>query len=108
MKNDIPNARNVSVYSREVKRIDGNTPIIFNMRNFFTLIGTMITLFFGFYLLVVNPRINKSEKNYENMYKEQKVLNESFRTEITNLRLDVKGNTENIKNIQTTIIAKSK
>lgn len=105
-RTDIPNARNVSVYSREVKQIDGNTPIIFNMRNFFTLIGTMITLFFGFYLLVVNPRINKAEKNYENMYNEQKVLNENFRTEITNLRLDVKGNTDNIKNIQTTIKSK--
>jgi hypothetical protein len=86
-RNDIPNARNVSVYSREVKRIDGNTPIIFNVKNFFALIGTILSLFFGFYLLVVNPRINRTEKNYEDMYKEQKLLNEAFRTEITNLKL---------------------
>ena len=86
-RTDIPKARNVSVYSREVKRIDGNTPIIFTIGSFFALIGTMITIFFTFYLLVVDPRINKSEKNYEKMYQEQKVLNETFRNEITNLRL---------------------
>jgi uncharacterized membrane protein YgaE (UPF0421/DUF939 family) len=86
-RTDIPKARNVSVYSREVKRIDGNTPIIFTVGSFFMFIGTMLTIFFGFYLLIVNPRIDKTEENYEKMYQEQKVLNETFRNEITNLRI---------------------
>lgn len=90
-------ARNVTSTSREVNQIGGNTQIVFTIKSFFTLIGTILGLFFGFYMLVVDPRIKKTEDNYNEMYKEQKTLNENFTKEITTIKLDMKPTSEIIE-----------
>lgn len=85
-------ARNVTVTSKEASHIAGNTQIIFTIKSFFGLISTILGLFFSFYLLVVVPRIDKMEENYEKMYIEQKTLNENFIKEITDIKLELKEN----------------
>jgi hypothetical protein len=84
-------AKNVTTTSVENMHIDGDTHIIFTVKSFFTLIGTLLGLFFAFYLLVVTPRINKTEENYLEMYNEQKVLNQTFTKEITDIKLEMKS-----------------
>jgi uncharacterized membrane protein YgaE (UPF0421/DUF939 family) len=77
-------ARNVTATS-----IGGNTQIIFTIKSFFALIGSMIGIFFGFYMLVIMPRMENMEKNYEKMYQEQKELNKTFTKEITELKINI-------------------
>jgi hypothetical protein len=79
-----------------VKQIDGNTHVIFTMKNFFALISTMLGLFFGFYLLVVQPRIEKTEEHYDLMYNEQKELNKIYTKEITDIKLKINLGSENL------------
>lgn len=79
-----------------VKQIDGNTHVIFTMKNFFGLISTILCLFFGFYMLVVQPRIERTEKHYDTMYNEQKELNKVFTNEIVNIKLKTNITSENI------------
>jgi len=79
-----------------VKQIDGNTHVIFTMKNFFALISTMLGLFFGFYLLVVQPRIEKTEEHYDLMYNEQKELNKVFTKEITDIKLKINLSSDNL------------
>jgi len=79
-----------------VKQIDGNTHVIFTMKNFFALISTMLGLFLGFYLLVVQPRIEKTEEHYDLMYNEQKELNKIYTKEITDIKLKINLGSENL------------
>jgi hypothetical protein len=79
-----------------VKQIDGNTHVIFTMKNFFALISTMLGLFFGFYLLVVQPRIEKTEEHYDLMYNEQKELNKIYTKEITDIKLRINITSDNL------------
>lgn len=65
--------------------IGGNTKIIFTVKNFFTLIGTIMGLFFGFYQLVITPKLDRYEKqieiqNYQNrlFYEELSKINSSI------------------------------
>jgi len=81
-----PKAKNITTTSIESPHIDADTQIIFTVKSFFTLIGTMLGLFFAFYLLVVAPRIDDSEKNYIEMYKEQKVFNQAIVKEIADIK----------------------
>jgi hypothetical protein len=82
--------------SSMVKQIDGNTQVIFTMKNFFTLISAMLGLFFGFYLLVVQPRIEKTETHYDMMYNEQKELNKVYTKEITDIKLKINMTSDNL------------
>lgn len=84
-------ARNITTTSNEATHIAGNTQILFTVKSFFALVGTLLGLFFAFYLLVVTPRIDRTEKHYDEMYKEQKVLNEKFTKEIGDIKLNMKG-----------------
>jgi hypothetical protein len=79
-----------------VKQIDGNTHVIFTMKNFFALISTMLGLFFGFYLLVVQPRIERTETHYDMMYNEQKELNKVYTKEITDIKLRINMTSDNL------------
>lgn len=79
-----------------VKQIDGSTHIIFTMKNFFALISAILGLFFGFYMLVVEPRIKETEKHYDIMYNEQKELNKVFTDEIVAIKLKVNITSDNL------------
>jgi hypothetical protein len=61
-----------------VKQISGGTQIIFTVKSFFALIGAMLGLFYGFYQLVVVPKVNATESHYETMYKDQRDQNKIF------------------------------
>lgn len=58
-----------------LKQISGNTQIIFTVKTFFAFIGVMLGLFYGFYQLVVVPKVNATESHYEKMFEAQKEQN---------------------------------
>ena len=61
-----------------VKQISGGTQIIFTVKSFFALLGALLGLFYGFYQLVVVPKVNATESHYETMYKDQRDQNKIF------------------------------
>ena len=65
-----------------VKQISANTQIVFTMKSFLATIGTILGLFFGFYELVVVPKVDKTETHYETMFKDQKEQNRIFYEEL--------------------------
>jgi hypothetical protein len=58
-----------------LKQISGSTQIVFTVKTFFAFIGAMIALFFGFYELVVVPKVNATESHYQVMFEAQKEQN---------------------------------
>ena len=82
-------ARNVTVTSSEASHIAGNTQILFTMKSFSALIGSILGLFFGFYMLVVNPKLNDIQDKYDTLTKE---MNE--------IKLEIKGKHPEIPTIE--------
>lgn len=58
--------------------IGANTQIVFTVSKFLTLIGSILGIFFGFYMLVVVPRVDKMEEHYETIFNDQKEQNRIF------------------------------
>lgn len=58
--------------------IRANTQIVFTVSKFLTLIGSLLGIFFGFYMLVVVPRVDRMEEHYETMFTDQKAQNRIF------------------------------
>jgi hypothetical protein len=73
-------ARNVTVNSKEASHIAGNTQILFTVNSFFALIGSMLGLFFGFYMLVVNPKLNDIQDRYDTLTKEMNEIKLEMKT----------------------------
>ena len=63
--------------------------IIFTVKSFFALIGTILGLFYGFYQLVVVPKVNLTEKNYEMMFTDQKAQNTIFYQELGKINTSI-------------------
>lgn len=59
-----------TVTKTSVREIDGNTHVIFTVKTFFALIGTILGIFFGFYQMVVTPKVESMEKNNIDFTKE--------------------------------------
>ena len=59
-------------------QLNANTQIVFTIKSFFALISTLLGLFYGFYQLVVVPKVNTTEAHYETMFKDQKEQNKVF------------------------------
>ena len=72
-----------------LKQISGGTQIIFTVKSFFALIGTILGLFYGFYQLVVVPKVNLTEKNYEMMFTDQKAQNTIFYQELGKINTSI-------------------
>jgi hypothetical protein len=68
-----------------LKQISGNTQIIFTIKTFFALIGTMLGLFYGFYQLVVVPKVNATEAHYKEMFDAQKDQNTINNQQLINI-----------------------
>jgi len=45
--------------------ITAETKIIFTLKSFFSLMGSMIGLFFGFYMLVIGPKLKDQDTKYD-------------------------------------------
>jgi len=56
-------------------QISGSTQIVFTIKSFFALIFTLLGLFYGFYQLVVVPKVNATESHYKEMFQAQKEQN---------------------------------
>ena len=72
-----------------LKQISGATQIIFTVKSFFALIGTILGLFYGFYQIVVVPKVNLTEKNYEMMFTDQKAQNTIFYQELGKINTSI-------------------
>lgn len=53
-----------------VREIDGNTHILFTVKTFFAFIGAILGIFFGFYQMVITPKVEAIEKNNSEFTKE--------------------------------------
>jgi hypothetical protein len=73
--------------------INANTVVVLNLKNvlmgILTMGGTLLTIFFGFYMLVVVPKIESVEKHYEQMFEAQATENKSIRMELNNLNTGI-------------------
>jgi hypothetical protein len=71
------------------KQISSNTQIVFTIKSFLATIGTILGLFYGFYQLVVVPKVNKTEEHYETMFNDQKEQNRIFYQELGNINSSI-------------------
>ncbi|MFW6225559.1 MAG: hypothetical protein ACOC3V_01205 [bacterium] len=83
--------------------ISSKTQIVFSVKSFFGLIGSMVVIFFGFYQLVIVPRINLHDEQYKTIIKEQKEQNKLFYDELGEI-----NNAINALNISVTILNKER
>lgn len=67
--------------SSKVTTISANTQVVFSMKNFSALIGGILALFFGFYQLVVVPKI----QGIEEQLKTQTLQNQAFQKELAGI-----------------------
>jgi hypothetical protein len=72
-----------------LKQISGNTQIIFTVKTFFALIGAMLGLFYGFYQLVVVPKVNATETHYQIMFDAQKEQNIATSQELIKINTSI-------------------
>ena len=72
-----------------LKQISGSTQIVFTVKTFFAFIGAMITLFFGFYELVVVPKVNATETHYIEMFQAQKEQNTATSQELIKINTSI-------------------
>lgn len=63
-------------------QISGSTQIVFTVKSFFALIFTLLGFFYGFYQIVVVPKVNATEKHYETMFEAQKEQNTATSQEL--------------------------
>jgi len=59
-------------------KITADTQIVFSVSGFLTTIGTILMIFFGFYQIVIIPRMDSTESHYKEMYDDQKKQNKVF------------------------------
>ena len=69
----------------KVKQINSSTQIVFTVKAFLTTIGTILGIFYGFYRMVIIPRVELTESNYEKMFKDQKEQNTIFYGELNKI-----------------------
>lgn len=73
----------------KINQINANTQIVFTVKSFFATIATILGIFYGFYQLVVVPKIEKTEKNYETMFNDQKEQNRIFYDKLGNINSSI-------------------
>jgi hypothetical protein len=59
-------------------KISADTQIVFTVKGFLTTIGTILMIFYGFYQIVIIPRMDSTESHYKEMYDDQKKQNKVF------------------------------
>lgn len=67
------------------RSIGADTQIVFTLKSFLATIGTILTLFIGFYTLVIVPKFNDTTKNQKEMFDEQKAQNKIFYDKFDNI-----------------------
>lgn len=72
-----------------LKQISGSTQIVFTVKSFAALIGTILTIFFGFYQLVIVPKVNATETHYKEMFDTQKEQNAATASELIKINTSI-------------------
>jgi hypothetical protein len=72
-----------------LKQISGSTQIVFTVKTFAAFIGAILTLFFGFYQLVVVPKVNATESHYQTMFQAQKEQNATTASELIKINTSI-------------------
>jgi hypothetical protein len=86
LKNKWKNRKNKTM---GLKQISGSTQIVFTVKTFAALMGTMLTLFIGFYELVVVPKVNATESHYKEMFQAQKEQNTATTQELIKINTSI-------------------
>lgn len=68
-----------------LRQISGSTQIVFTVKTFIAFIGTLLGLFYGFYQLVVVPRMNTTDA----MIVEQKDQNKTTAAELIKINTSI-------------------
>jgi hypothetical protein len=74
---------------RNTNQINSNTQIIFTLKGFITTIGFIIGIFYGFYQLVVIPKIEKTDEHYEKMFDNQREQNRIFYEKLNDINSSI-------------------
>ena len=72
-----------------IKQINSNTQIVFTVKSFFGLTGALLTLFFGFYQLVVVPKFNSLENADAKILGDQKDQNAVFYQQLNTINASI-------------------
>jgi hypothetical protein len=72
-----------------LKQISGSTQIVFTVKTFFAFIAAMLGLFYGFYQLVVVPKVNATESHYQTMFQAQKEQNATTSQELIKINTSI-------------------
>lgn len=92
-----------------LREISAETPILFTTKSFFALIGTILAIFFGFYMLVVTPKLDSVDKNYSDVRTEvdgqNKFIYDEFKAINTSLQ-EMKNSIDNIALMESNAIMK--
>lgn len=93
--------KKISVKDTEetVNKIGASTQIIFTMKSFFALIGTLLGLFYGFYQIVIVPKVNATEKHYETLFNDQKEQNRIFYEKLGNINTAIGTLNSSVENL---------
>jgi len=70
-------------------QISGSTQIVFTVKSFFALLFTLLGLFYGFYQLVIVPKVNATESHYSEMFKAQKEQNAVTSAELIKINTSI-------------------
>lgn len=91
----------------KTNQISANTQIVFTVKSFFALIGTILGLFFGFYQFVVVPKVDKTEEHYNIMFQEQKEQNRIFYNELNKINSSIGSLNTSIETLNRTTTSTS-
>jgi cell division protein FtsB len=72
-----------------LNQISGSTQIVFTVKSFFALIFALLGLFYGFYQLVVVPKVNATESHYSEMFKAQNDQNAATSQELIKINTSI-------------------
>ncbi len=72
-----------------IRQINGNTQIVFTVKSFFGLTSALLTLFFGFYQLVVVPKFNGLENADAKILGDQKDQNAVFYQQLNTINASI-------------------
>lgn len=72
-----------------LRQISGSTQIIFTIKTFFAFIGAMLGLFYGFYQIVIVPKVNSTETHYQEMFQAQKEQNAATASELIKINTSI-------------------
>lgn len=84
-----------------VAKIDTeNSRIIFSVKGFVAVITFIFSVFFSFYLLVIVPRMESTDRQIEKNAIEQKIVNKELSSSLNTLNLTMVELTTTLKNMK--------